>query len=91
MSREAPSTTRFEPAAVPADWAARVLDGALDAVIVMDAAGRVVRLNAAAERLFGDRLDDAEGPPATPAGSSTAASRSARRTATGPSCRSSSR
>lgn len=39
-------------AAVP-DWALRVVEAALDAVVTIDAAGRVIQFNRAAERMFG--------------------------------------
>jgi two-component system, LuxR family, sensor kinase FixL len=46
-----------------ADWAKRVLENALDAIFTIDAEGRVVQLNAAAESLFGLRRAEAIGRP----------------------------
>ncbi|MEA2249549.1 MAG: hypothetical protein QOH46_4078 [Solirubrobacteraceae bacterium] len=46
-----------------ADWASRVVEAALDAVITIDATGRVVQFNASAEGMFGYARDDAVGQP----------------------------
>lgn len=39
----------------------RVVDGALDAIIIMDAKGKIVRFNPAAEEIFGFKKDDVVG------------------------------
>jgi PAS domain S-box-containing protein len=52
-----------EPAA---DWALRVVEAALDAVVTIDATGRIVQFNAAAEQMFGYAREDAIGQPLAP-------------------------
>src|ERR1044071_6201414 len=42
-----------------------LLDAAVDAIVVIDAAGLIATFNAAAERLFGYRADDVLGKPVT--------------------------
>jgi PAS domain S-box-containing protein len=49
-------------AAVP-DWALRVVEAALDAVVTIDAAGRIVQFNPAAERMSGYGRTEAIGEP----------------------------
>ena len=41
--------------APPADWAPRVVEAALEAVITIDSLGRILQFNRAAERMFGYR------------------------------------
>ncbi|MEA2270173.1 MAG: two-component system, cell cycle sensor histidine kinase and response regulator CckA [Solirubrobacteraceae bacterium] len=43
------------------NWATRVIEASLDAVITIDATGRVVQFNAAAEQMFGYTRDEALG------------------------------
>jgi PAS domain S-box-containing protein len=50
-----------ETASIPTDWAAGAVEVALDAIIVIDAAGRVVHLNPAGERMFGFAREEAVG------------------------------
>jgi PAS domain S-box-containing protein len=45
------------------DWALRVLEAALDAIITIDATGRIVQFNRAAEVMFGYTRDEACGQP----------------------------
>lgn len=42
----------------PAQWAPRVVEAALDAIVTIDEAGRVLQFNRAAERMFGYRRDE---------------------------------
>ncbi|MEA2284093.1 MAG: hypothetical protein QOJ21_136 [Solirubrobacteraceae bacterium] len=46
-----------------ADWASRVVEAAIDAIVTIDASGRIVQFNESAERMFGYARDDAVGRP----------------------------
>jgi PAS domain S-box-containing protein len=43
------------------DWASRVVEAALDAIVTIDATGRIVQYNASAEQMFGYAREDAIG------------------------------
>ena len=51
------------PAPTDAEWAERAIEAALDAIVTIDAAGRVVQLNRAAEEMFGLPRPEALGRP----------------------------
>jgi PAS domain S-box-containing protein len=50
-----------EDIAPRADWALRVLEAALDAIVTIDATGRIVQFNRAAETMFGHSREEACG------------------------------